>query len=494
MKQIGYIYKYSKDERMGIIALADYYVDKGKIERHSYSLRRQLLFNEENLQCSIKDGDLVYIDFSQNEKITIIGKANLANLDIDLIKDIHTVFTHSHGSEGFGLSHISFRDLSSARKDFLSELEDDFFNDIEDESYDWDDSDNLDNSEEKYIDETTQIVRDKSVIEIYNELINGEYGMEYDTQVVDILNLDLWYYKGENIYGRNISEIRTLYDVFEKKGERGKKSVIAKKWRNLLSNFSDKELMEIKKDCPALQCVFPLHFFANHIAECELGYNFPSKKVCREYVKYRIHTENTIVGFIELRNSLLGNQLNTRDKESVSKIGVSVPMLKESEIKRFKIQLADKFKDTIFPLIKSLWKKCSESKNERISRLIESGDEVYILKLGQFLEVLTDDTFSFQTNFDSIYSFELYNNLNEVDKTDLLTYFQRVVDNAFVEYGEAPYFENKALHSKVLINHYSNVLSNTAIEAFKKISQQDWMLIDSLSELKDCIECKFIRD
>lgn len=492
MKQIGYIYKYSKGERIGIIALAEYYVENEKIRHQSYSMRHPLLFHEDNLLCSVKDGDLVYIDLSQNGKFTIIGKANIANLDIDLVRDIHNAFIHSHTSDSFGLCHISFRDLASARKDFLLELEDDFFDDTIGDADDLDDSCNLEISEENNIDDALELESDKSVKEIYDELINGKYGMEYDTQVVDILNLDFWYCKGTEFYGRNVGEILSLYEVFEEKKEIGKKSVVAKKWRNLLCDFSDKELIEIKKNCPALQCVLPLKFFAKHIANCELGYNFPTKKVCSEYLRYRLQSENTVGGFIELRNALLVNQFNTNIKETTSKMGVSVSMLKESAIKRFKIQLADKYNDKILPLINSLWVKCSESKSGRISQLTESGDEVYILKLGQFLEILTDDTFSFQANYDSIYSFELYDNFDDVDKKDLLPYYQKVVDKAFVEYAKLPYFENKTLHSRVLMNRYTNVLSNMAIERFKEVSQQGWVLIKSLSELKDCIESKFI--
>lgn len=455
MRKIGYIHQYSQECKKGILVYGyDNEYDNGAqiVEFDSGKL-----VNEQDIETGI----FVYLSFNENNEVAAIEKASIYNFDRELIASLFSLKKSKQKYQDNEFTKIRYKAFNHNEKDKKKESE--------------------------QICQTENSINGKvDSDDFFDDLIEDLFPEEPKYIIVDILDLSYWIPKKitrkSEYYGKTIEEFLDLFVLFGEK--------ISEEWKPLLSQFQYDELRALLYNKPALQPLYPIQFCEKHLNSLHFNYNFPTKKVCYNYLVWKISQVNTIKQYYKLEESLL-------HKQSSKCCGISISKLSKNDRLILKQMLESKFSDTILQIIKLLWEKSSGNNSERIVEIIDSKDSSYLKGLAYFLEIIADDRFAFTDSHqgyvcEKVYNY--FNGLNENDKNFLMPYYASKINKAFTDFSTYEYYSSKGLTTSILLSNYKNVLEKGTIEQFIKLSSTQWLNISTFDEFKDVFECKVIED
>lgn len=329
MKKIGYIYKYSRAERKGILVHGRWKTETKICEREVIQ-DLPIKFNESDCISPIETGVLVYFDFSDN-KASSIEKATLNNFDRELLENLLKEEKGALSSWYFDNTHISYEDLSDiiipendSRHPINKKTsnESSFSEDVSREPFAKNDSKTIP-IEQKRLDLPERI---DDVFDCF-----GKYSHRRSRRLnnrlwrlcprstsqknLNILDLSLWTnfdFSNKIFFGRKREEIKFLYDIFINKGYYncngeliyGKVSnnCISDSWQKILANCSNEELLEILNYAPKLQPAFPLKFCKTYAGLLSDEYGMPDVEICKLHCLHKISNTKTVSEYKNLKN------------------------------------------------------------------------------------------------------------------------------------------------------------------------------------------------
>lgn len=509
MIQIGYIYHYSPEEGVGILAVSEYYLEQEKAVRHPYHSPKQILFQKEDVLSPIKVGTLVYYEYISDKKVSIISEANLKNFNIELLNALTKKYEEIPSYENDGLTRISFRDLSSGYKETdIFDMFDNWtdFDDEEDSEYS---NDILECEEESDIssqetciiennDESTDLESKDSetkITDIYNELVYGKHAYKYSQINIDILDIENWYVRLNKHNNLTFEEVKYLYDIFIKRGnERPQDSIhlqLSNKWKLIISRLPQEEQKRILTEIPDLQPAVSEECCINNLEKLSFSFKLPSKKVAIKLLNHKFNNVLTVEQYLNLDLFLKRARQSKKFKEKGS-LGFSLSDLYWKELNAYDIELAIKLENLVIPLVKKLWNLATINNSNRINELIN--DNKYIIDLGLFLEIIMDEQFAFHDKYmcDDVY--ELFNNIRPTDQQILYPVYSKVVNNAFIKFGERQYYSYKGLTTSVLLHSFKGVFTSETIRGFKEVSAITWEEISEFEELRQVLEDNILSE
>lgn len=455
MRKIGYIHHYSQEHKRGVLV---YGYDKG------YNNGAQIVeFDNSKLvnEQDIETGILVYFSLNKNKEVTAIEKASIYNFDRKLIRALLSLNESKQKYQDNEFTNIRYKENIQCDNDDKEKLGQITKNEI---------SINAEDDLDSFI----------------NEYFENLFPEEPKYIIIDILKPSYWIPKKiaskSKFYGKTIEEFVDLFTLFGRK--------IAVEWKPLLSQLPYDELTTLLNDIPALQPLCPKQFCENYLHSLYLTDNFPSKKICFNFYVWKISQVNSIETYYDIDESL-------SHKKASNCIGISISKLSKNDQFKLKQLLEHKFNDCIIPLIKTLWRESSSNNPERIIDIINSKDSQYLKGLAYFLEIISDDNFTFSDNDQGYICQEVYNYYNHLNKNDresLRPYYSLKINKAFTDFSTCEYFSTKGLTTKLLLSNYINIIEKDTIEQFIKNSSSQWIDISTFDELKYVFDCKVIDD
>lgn len=362
MKNIGYIYKYSNQEKKGIIVYGKW-IKNGNVP---------FLFSEIDCITKVKTGQLAYFELNEG-KIENIERASLANFDKQLMLDL---LAHK--------STIIFYENLNDILEFNSEKFENFSNEvIHDEDYDEYIylsspsicSERYINRDETYYYDPVQLpttindlykcfgkYKHSPCFDIFddyscNDLYDGISGKE--SLSVSILDFSLWFDKkvsSKMCFGEKREDFEFLYDVFIKdKGQKQKtiktpigiqkENRCSSSWKLLLAKISENELKSIIRDIPLLQPLLPADFCKRNPGLLTTLYGMPNVTICKLYCLDRIEKIYTVSEYIEFSQEL--NAFEHCEIKNHNEEGVPMCKMGKRNIKRFGNLLNERFENVV---------------------------------------------------------------------------------------------------------------------------------------------------
>ena len=328
MKRIGYINNYSEVEKKGILVY-------GRWDETSYLYDRgTFLFSDLDCISKIETGQLVYFEIKEG-KIGKIERASLANFDKKVIEEIITEKDRDLPNWYYQKTNISYENLNNIVQPFSNNdkekskeihLDDFDLYDIDLDDIDLDDIDlddiDLDDKFTTNVSNNSSVISNKdnyepvqlpeNINEIYNcfgKYKHNSYG--HKSIIIQILDISLWLDKeiGKGkCFGKNIDELKYLYEIFiEKQRIDKKRNVITPKrendcispsWKLLLSKLSDDVLITIPEQMPLLQPALPIKFCKTHLGLLTNEYGMPNITICKMYCLHIIKESCSISDYL----------------------------------------------------------------------------------------------------------------------------------------------------------------------------------------------------
>lgn len=337
MKKIGYIYKYSEEEKKGIIVYGTW---QG---RRSTNNDTPLLFYSVDCLSKVSTGQIVYFQFSDG-KASRIERASLVNFDKELIDSLLTWKEENKTNDWvYRNTHIQFENLDDVEmpeEDFLKFRALESGNDISIEK-------ELHTKEiiqrRKRPSRTRRIKHTKlpkGIEDLYecfgkyrhsfDELFDYEKTLfdeptkeiissSLDTKTINLLDLSLWLdaticQTEKDCFGRTFEQAKYLYDTFvlgryiNAKGniESAKTSdnCISSSWSILLSSFDEQELRKLIKFAHKLQPALPVDFCKKNLNLLSDEYGMPDVEICRLYCQFQIEQVSTVEQYVRIEKKL----------------------------------------------------------------------------------------------------------------------------------------------------------------------------------------------
>ncbi len=488
MKKIGYIYKYSEAEGLGILVHDSWksYGQWGQISSVAYPI----LFSASNLIADVHTGQLVYFDFEDCSALNI-EPASLTNFKPDylapyrynsvisferlenIIKPTEQQEYSSRENSRRGLNrHLceeDFHKIYAQRESF-----DNYTIDVDDEllSYSWEEE-----NDDVMVANESVIILPSKIEDLFNCF--GKYNHkenETDTTIVDVLDLSLWvdqFVVGSNYFGSTIDNIKYLYDLFVMKrcyDKEGKEvhchkgdDCISSSWSLLLSKFNDKELAEILEYAPKLQPALSVAFCKKHLDLLTGKYGMPDVEICKLHCYYLINRASTISDYKKIKEDLYTYGHCVAEHLE----GEGVPMCKmgketiEEFMNLLKVQYENRIKSNIITQISSLCDGKTIINKQNV-------EEYEFDLLGSFIE--TFEAFKTDITIWSLIGSSLLNEYNalpqrykEAMKDTLPNVFNNVITTAIINSGDA-------LFSLISISSYlSDWVSESSKVHIKKL-------------------------
>ena len=328
MKKIGYIYKYSPSEGMGILVFGTW---KKNSSWHSIIKNTPILFSKTDLLSDVSTGQLVYFDLNKNTASSI-ERASLSNFKVDYINSlIRCKENESEYSFYYDNTIISFERLDNIifpneenqkqvrrntydNEDFFSS--DYCFDDLDILGVDSHNTNNSFNATSiADIDSVNKLP--KTIVELFNCFGKYKHKDRKESKSVNVFDLLLWVDSevfNADYYGKKVDEIKYLYDIFvlEKHYDRKGKEIdnkidndyISPMWSSLLSKFSENDLREIIWVAPKLQPALPVYFCKKNVGILTDDYGMPNVEICKLYCLNKISNAVTVSDYKKLKQKL----------------------------------------------------------------------------------------------------------------------------------------------------------------------------------------------
>ena len=338
MKKIGYIYKYSEEEKKGIIVYGTW---QG---RHYSNNDTPLLFHATDCLSKVSTGQIVYFQFFDG-KVSCIERASLANFDKNLFDSLLTWKEENNSSDWLHRNtNIQFEDLRDVEmpfEDFIKNRAIKNGNDvsIEKELFN---KRILDfrkrpsrNKKIKYIELPEGIDAlyecfgkyrhsfddwlDYEKSSIFDESLKAKITTSSGTKRINLLDLSLWLdaaicQSSNDCFGSTFEQAKYLYDTFvlrryiNAKGDVESTKIsddcISSTWSLLLVNFDEQELCKLIEVAPKLQPALPIDFCKKYLNLLTDKYGMPDVEICRLYCQYQIEKVSTLEQYTSMEEKL----------------------------------------------------------------------------------------------------------------------------------------------------------------------------------------------
>lgn len=402
MKTIGYIYRYSEEEKKGILVY-------GHSKAPNWTL--PILFDTNDCETKVETGDLVYFCITENNKANNIEKASLLNFKKDVIDN--TIFNKG--------SHILFEDISKItipeklkREDVENTMFKDLF--VKDGIFNANDSSlhefNIALRKSKPITLPKDIC---SLFSLFGDMnhyeevslwadIDSEYDdYDNDTIKINILDLKYWFKKDmikrANYNIKTAKQVTNLFNYFDREnkklsfkapscGYQGEDKCISSEWRYILSVLSSQELYYLCQQITMLQPAMPRKFCFDNIDALSIEYGFPTVSICEAYYRNRITKSSSTYDYILIKNKL-SFAINRHNYKYKKEEGVHLNKIKKSTLNEMNHLLENQYRNVILENLKMSLSKLYSNEDfieKRISSLISDNNFAYLQKLGCFIE------------------------------------------------------------------------------------------------------------
>lgn len=323
MKKIGYIYKYSPSERIGILVFG---VWKVRSSWGSTIKNTPILFSNNDLLSEVSTGQLVFFDLDDKNTASNIERASLSNFKLEYINSLITCKSNeSEYSFYSDNTYISFERLDNIIIPNEDELNQTEKNSEDDEEFDfWDfDLDEFDDAADSSttagnnlsaIIKTTDNLPE-SIKELYDCF--GKYKHEggKESTSLNVFDLSLWVdaeVLSDEYYGKKVDELLSLYNIFVLKMHYNKNGhvipvklendCISPTWSLLLSKFNESDLKKIIYEAPKLQPALPADFCKNNADILTEDQGMPNVEICKVYCLYKISNAEYISDYKDLKH------------------------------------------------------------------------------------------------------------------------------------------------------------------------------------------------
>lgn len=340
MKRIGYIYKYSSQERKGILVFGTWKQNTGTWGGNTIIKDLPIKFTSLDLLSEVKTGQLVYFELNDG-KVANIEYASLANFDKKIMdslimckkNEIESCFYYQN-------THISFERLdniiipeknastTTVNKNKSLGIDDFVIEDLLDDCdfLDFDIVDDNDDKVDVIIKATENSLKiqngqnslPNTIDELYDCFGKYKHSSEglrrkNDSFTLDILDLSLWVDTeiiNQKYFGEYISELEYLYDLFVLRKRfnfngdeipyKPNNDCISPSWSLLLSKLQETELRKIIELAPKLQPALSIDFCKKNIDKLTDIYGMPDVSVCKLYCIDKIKRAKTVSEYKEL--------------------------------------------------------------------------------------------------------------------------------------------------------------------------------------------------
>lgn len=469
MKNIGYIYNYSKKEGLGILVYGD--------------LNPAIRFTKNDCLSDVTSGQLVYFDLeidSENNKAAHqIEPASLCNFNRDILYGITTMA--QSGYNKIKCTQIRFCEPQKRRM-----IREDPTKAKEEDDNIWDiifklDEDALpQNVQSKVQYDYLDIPKDIKIDDLYH-LFRGDSSVE--EVCIDIFDFNRWvvgrHGSNTNAYGETAEQVKDLYNLFiyeieqvYKINHSPKVIPISDGWKKILFKLNDDELRLICKDLPVLQKSLPRAFCMNNLDALSIENEFPSLSVCEAYYRYRINNMTSTSEFVLLHTKI--SIISIKHKRYIKKI------------------LEERYKNVVLKSLGTkLSKICGHKTNgqERVQTLFSRKEWYRLINLGLYVDKYENVKCNCRDIGYIIDYKEAYEKLNKEDKALLKRTIQKRAKDCLLniartiegeEKGES-FYDTKNILSDYLNQRTYNYIIKIVKPEFDEVitSQQLWYIYKS---------------
>ena len=494
MKKIGYIYKYSPSEGMGILVYGSWK------ERNWYKLKLKdfpILFSDNDLISEVKTGQLVYFDFD-GKTASNIERASLSNFRVEFVTDLirgkknesdsfyrdntiilfecldNIIYSNSNENEN-NQKQIG----SSGKVNYEIDYIDDYGN-VEIPGVD--DYNAEVNNIENPVFNNPNIQFHESVIELYNSF--GKSKRKYQDSVsLDIFDLSLWVDSevlNQDYYGMKVDELLFLYDIFVLRKHYNSKGAeikivmdndsISPEWSLLLSKFKEDEIRDIIHKAPKLQPALPVDFCKRNTDVLTDKYGMPNVEICELYCLHKILNADTCSDYIDINNKL--HNYSNCTATHLEREGTPMCKIGEPRIQYLKSCLEEKYEKNIKPNV--LLQVEQLSQNAGIVDLLRNATQDGLINVGIFIDRLNNLR-------DNFWGYEVVEKvLESYEKLSLP--FQDALKAFFLDYA------NKSAILSIQSEGLNPFSLSYCIEQLG-----DWILESTKQQIKEMVNNKFSR-
>ena len=511
MKKLGYIYKYSKSEEKGILVFGTW---KVKSSLSTTIRNTPILFSASDLLSEVTSGCLVYFELN-GKKVSNIERASLSNFKVDVVNSIircgERESEYSFYSDN---TKISFECLEtiiipeekkvtpgikqeSSEEDFLL---DDIFDDDDDDFY-------IDLWASLIPNELdANIIKNDTVVSLPESITDlfdcfGKYKHKRNESItIDVFDLSLWVdqdvLNDNKYYGKNVEELKFLYDIFvmrkhyDRKGNainyKPSNDVISSKWSILLSKLSDSDLEILSYSAPKLQPAFPKKFCKKNAGLLTDVYGMPDIEICKLHCLHKISNTKTVSGYKDLKHRLFVYcHCGAKHLE-----GEGTPMCHMGKrrinnlVKRLELQYENIIKKNV---ISQLTKLCDDA---NVVNEINKATSEEFNNVGLFIEqyyALRNDFLGYKV---CEKTFESYEKLPKLYKDALKTSLINCINESAILATQNEYLSPFLIGYQ--IEQLNDWILESTIQQIKTLVNKRFSNLDDLDDLNNAYKYKFI--
>ena len=474
MKKIGYIYRYNREEKKGILV----YGYNNFINTIKYY---PIKFSVSDCISPVQTGQLVYFELVDNSTASQIERASLLNFKRNIIEDLVSCYDTKEWNEGYKYTIIRYENLNDSislepRRKCRRLLCNFAYDELP-----------------QSIDELFALFGTKIHFEGYDE---GES--------VDVLDMAYWIDKDiinlRSFYGSTVEQALDLFNLFVGKKRNaynnfssyGYDNSISSGWKHLLSTFSSEDLFEIYKKEPILQPVMPDDFCMENLNSLSADYGFPSNEVCDAFYRLKINEVISTKDYLYFEDKL--NSRNNASYDRRHSKGVQIYDMDKEIIHELYNLLKVQYNNVV---LNNLCKKLSRISGERINlekriSLLNNETTDYLLNLG-----LAFDEYNGILNEGTIHIWDFlkyYKLLLEEDKM----FFKTPIGNWCKEYlihiANLKDYPCKASEIGSVMRSLSDFLTVSFIKEIRDMVNQEFAELDDFEELKSAYEDNLISE
>ncbi len=503
MKKIGYIYRYSEEQKKGILVYgANPYIYGLPAFYDNNHNDKPILFSEDNCISEVKTGQLVYFKLNTDLHASQIERASLSNFKRNIVRGIISQFIEDENCIS-SLSVIRFENLNSIQWDCskcLMKCEKAgrklCYDDNECSKYD-------DNGLPNSIEELYTLFGNR-----YHDSLSGWYEIDSGYISIDIFDVSYWIDKNiigsRDFYGRTTKQFINLFENFYlyrcrmlnwhycKIHELQK---ISKGWMDLLLNFSDKELSVILGKFPMLQPALPEKYCFKYLENLSDDYNFPSLDICEAYFLYQINNTFKTTKYLYLCD-VLNKVQNDKDREQIwEKKSYNISDLNIEVIHKFTNLLECKFHDVVLinlPDKLSIISNYLYDGKEEINRHILNDRKSYLIKLGKYVDAYEDASY---LNYEAIENLvSAYDAMSDKDKEVFAYSIRKKANECALQMVEDTSYINDISQMRKVLEYIKDFLDISTYEKIRSSTNLDLSKLNRLDELKMAFSVNLISE
>lgn len=491
--EIGYIYKYSEKEKLGILVYG---------HTHAPRWTKPILFTKSNCKSRVSSGQLVFFDLISEKEACNIERASLLNFRLDLIEDISSCY-YDKQNKSFWLSktHILFENLSDIR---VIKNADTIINDEDVDLYS-----GFPSSGEMYYRDYVPLNLPEEIGSLFSlfgvyphrRKVSDSYmritmhKLERSTTAIDILDIDNWVdktmIKKKSFFCDSSEKVLSLFNLFELRRKRAYQDDrqmqkldygISKGWKLILSRFSNDELLTIIMNQPLLQPALPRRFCVENIDALSINQAFPLISICEAYYRYRIEKVTNSTEYFLLLNKI-DDAIEGKNSHYIM-LGVKPYRIKKKTLIELKNLLKDTYKRKLFAYLNEGLSHLSVndlSIEQVISAHLLNENINELMNLCAFVKKYNDSIkYEKQIISDRNIVNDLmlaFNDLSEIDKSTFRLNMNKRADE-ILRYIAHALIDNKVSVLRTTLYDLEGFYSENIIDELKEILKDDFVVLD----------------